>query len=263
VGGNPDDTAVLGIAIQSGGSSSADPDGPIDSGDPVDPDPDPGPEVPEDVTTTEDSPVEDAAEAAPPEDSATAAEKNVSGDGPASARSTLGAKAGRPFKPFRMAAVNFEELAAQRYEYGPTPLPAEADPGPQRAEQQVRVANRSTARAYLNLLNSLNQVREEVVGEIAFNQTMLGSAIVMSTGLSVGYVIWLVRGGMLLSSLLSSLPAWQLLDPLPILSRRKDDDGTEDEESLESILKRKPEPPAPKTRAEDETGDNRQQSDRP
>ncbi|MDJ0669333.1 MAG: hypothetical protein QNJ61_18770, partial [Desulfobacterales bacterium] len=124
-------------------------------------------------------------------------------------------------------------------------------------------ANRSTARAYLNLLNSLNQVREEVVGEIDYEQTMLGSAIVMSTGLSVGYVIWLVRGGMLLSSLLSSLPAWQLLDPLPILARKKDDDGTEDDESLESILNRKPEPPAPKAPSKDETGDDRQRSDRP
>ena len=71
-----------------------------------------------------------------------------------------------------------------------------------------------------------------------------------------------MRGGMLLSSLLSSLPAWQLLDPLPILARRKDDDNNDDDESLESILNRKPKPPAPKTPADDDTGDNRQRSDR-
>ena len=158
--------------------------------------------------------------------------------------------------------MKFEAPAVQRHEYTPSSPPADADPGPQRAEQQVRNVNRLTLRAYLNLVDSLNNVREEVVGEIDFNQTMLGSAIVMSTGLSVGYVIWLVRGGMLLSTLLSSLPAWQILDPLPILARKKDGDEADDDESLESILNRKSEPPAPKTPADDDTGDNRQRSDR-
>ena len=36
-----------------------------------------------------------------------------------------------------------------------------------------------------------------------------GSTVAVSTGLSVGYVLWLVRGGVLLSSVLSSMPAWQ------------------------------------------------------
>jgi hypothetical protein len=62
----------------------------------------------------------------------------------------------------------------------------------------------------------------------------------VSTGLSVGYVIWLIRGGMLLSSLLSSIPAWQILDPLPVLAGRKADDESDDDESLASIIDRKP-----------------------
>ena len=62
----------------------------------------------------------------------------------------------------------------------------------------------------------------------------------MTTGLSVGYVMWLLRGGMLLSSILSSLPAWRLVDPLPVLaslekSAKKD---RADDESLESIIRK-------------------------
>jgi hypothetical protein len=45
---------------------------------------------------------------------------------------------------------------------------------------------------------------------------------------------------MLLSSLLSSLPAWQLLDPLPVLAHKKGGAEADDDESLESILKKKP-----------------------
>jgi hypothetical protein len=37
--------------------------------------------------------------------------------------------------------------------------------------------------------------------------------------MSVGYVVWLFRGGLLLGSLLSSLPAWHVIDPLPVLAR--------------------------------------------
>ena len=74
------------------------------------------------------------------------------------------------------------------------------------------------------MVNSLDDVKKEMAGEIAFNKTVMGSAIAVSTGLSVGYVVWLIRGGMLLSSLLSSIPAWQILDPLPVLAGRRGED---------------------------------------
>ena len=263
VGGTPDDTAALAIAVQAGGGSVASNDrGPIDAGNPVEPTPDPQPDNPEDASLPDDSPVEDMTETIiPPTVADPAAEEGATGFGAARASNTMDAGTGRSIGLLRLAAANFENLIARRYGDAYTQQPAEAESGAQRAERHVRLANRLTVHSYLNLLSSLNKVKEEMVGEIDFNQTMLGSAIVMSTGLSVGYVIWLVRGGMLISSLLSSLPAWQILDPLPILARKKDDDGTEDDESLESILKRKPEPPEPKKHFEDETGVQRQPSD--
>ena len=53
------------------------------------------------------------------------------------------------------------------------------------------------------------------------------TSAIATTSLSVGYVIWLLRGGSLFAGLLSSLPAWTALDPLSVL--------TEDQESLSDI----------------------------
>jgi hypothetical protein len=108
---------------------------------------------------------------------------------------------------------------------------------------------------YEHLRDSLDAVKEEMTSETRLGKVYLGSAIVSSIGLSVGYVVWLLRGGMLLASLLSSVPAWQFLDPLPILARKKDDDNSDDNESLESIVDKKPEQINPKKRTADAAAD--------
>jgi hypothetical protein len=56
--------------------------------------------------------------------------------------------------------------------------------------------------------------------------------------LSVGYVIWILRGGTILTTFVSALPAWQSFDPLPILQsvNRKDE---ADNDSLLSIATRR------------------------
>ncbi len=46
----------------------------------------------------------------------------------------------------------------------------------------------------------------------------------VTSGLTIGYVVWLVRGGVLVSSMLSALPAWQMIDPLPVATSRKGND---------------------------------------
>jgi hypothetical protein len=64
--------------------------------------------------------------------------------------------------------------------------------------------------------------------------------VALTTGFSIGYVLWLIRGGLLLSSLLSSLPAWRFVDPLPVLSHlgaiSKEDET--DDDSLESVIRK-------------------------
>ncbi len=65
--------------------------------------------------------------------------------------------------------------------------------------------------------------------------SVLGGSAAVSTGLSVGYVIWTLRSSILVTSLLGSMPAWRFIDPLPILSGTSTED-LEDEESLESMV---------------------------
>ena len=86
------------------------------------------------------------------------------------------------------------------------------------------------------LRNSLDSLRDETAREARFEKTIIGSAIAATTSLSAGYVIWLIRSGVLLSSLLSSMPAWQLTDPMAILTSRNRNDEDDTDDSLESII---------------------------
>ena len=65
----------------------------------------------------------------------------------------------------------------------------------------------------------------------------MGVATAVSSALSVGYVVWTLRGGYLVASLLSSVPAWQFIDPLPVLvTGRLERQSTEEDDSLETLL---------------------------
>ena len=67
-------------------------------------------------------------------------------------------------------------------------------------------------------VRDLDQLRDEVNERRLFDNAVVGSTMAVTTGFSVGYVAWLARSGALLSSVLTSLPAWQFVDPLPVLS---------------------------------------------
>jgi hypothetical protein len=82
----------------------------------------------------------------------------------------------------------------------------------------------------------LDRMRDEMSGQADLEHWVSGSIAVGSFSLTVGYVLWLLRGGALLASLLSSLPAWRLVDPLPVLSRVDDEeDQGEDEDAFVSF----------------------------
>ncbi len=49
-------------------------------------------------------------------------------------------------------------------------------------------------------------------------QVVIGSSVAVTAGV----VAWLLRGGALLASLLSALPAWSTFDPIPIIGRRRE-----------------------------------------
>ncbi|MGR8921720.1 MAG: hypothetical protein ACU85V_19075, partial [Gammaproteobacteria bacterium] len=95
-------------------------------------------------------------------------------------------------------------------------------------------------------LDELNLVREDINEVASFNGAFVGSTVALSTGISVGYVVWLARGGLLLASMLSSMPAWRLVDPLPILASLQENADGADGDSLAAMLERGAEaPPEP------------------
>lgn len=87
------------------------------------------------------------------------------------------------------------------------------------------------------LLDALDRLREGLQEQSRTEAIVVASTAAASLGLSVGYVLWLLRGGVLISSMLSSLPAWRMVDPLPILGRLdEDEDEDAEDDSLESIV---------------------------
>jgi hypothetical protein len=96
----------------------------------------------------------------------------------------------------------------------------------------------------------LDRVRDELGEQADLHHWVSGSIAVGSFGLTVGYVLWLLRGGALLASLLSSLPAWRLIDPLPVLSRvDEEEDADEDQDAFVSFAEANPPFPAPPERS--------------
>ena len=95
-----------------------------------------------------------------------------------------------------------------------------------------------------DFLAELDRLQEDIDSLVGFETTVAGSTIAATMGLSIGYVIWLTRGGLLVASLLSSLPAWRLIDPVVVLAQLGvgDEDDPDDEESLDSMLSRSSRP---------------------
>lgn len=81
---------------------------------------------------------------------------------------------------------------------------------------------------------ALDQMQEDMTDE-STTQTVAGTASFVSIGLSVGYFFWAVRAGSVLTSLLSSVPTWRAVDPLPILDDQEERDGEADE-SLQDLV---------------------------
>ena len=67
------------------------------------------------------------------------------------------------------------------------------------------------------LANNFENQQQELESQQKLSKALVGSSITITSGFSVGYLIYLIRGGAIVSSMLSSLPAWRFVDPLPIL----------------------------------------------
>jgi hypothetical protein len=91
------------------------------------------------------------------------------------------------------------------------------------------------------LWNDVTVMRKDIQKETYSRYFAAGSAAGATSVLTVGYVLWTIRSGWLVTSLLTQLPAWQLIDPLVVLDQLDDEPtrgGRDDDDSLESLLER-------------------------
>ena len=90
-------------------------------------------------------------------------------------------------------------------------------------------------------VDELDRMRDILEQQAQTKGIIITSGTAATVGLSVGYLFWLLRAEVLLGSLLSSMPAWRMVDPLPVLGRLAQDDEDEnadDDDSLESLVER-------------------------
>jgi len=102
-----------------------------------------------------------------------------------------------------------------------------------------------------DLLHEFDELQRQMAEGSLDQRSVLASSIAVTSGLSIGYVVWLVRGGVLASSMLSALPAWKLIDPLPVLAaagavkRHRGPPAADADSDVERLFDR-PEPQAPR-----------------
>ena len=88
---------------------------------------------------------------------------------------------------------------------------------------------------FSSLSSDFEKRSEEIENQLSAARIALGSSLTVTSGLSVGYFLYLLRGGAIMSSMLTSLPAWRFVDPLPILGNLQDSLDA-DNESLQSMV---------------------------
>lgn len=77
---------------------------------------------------------------------------------------------------------------------------------------------------------------EQETESVSTEELIIGTTKVVSTSLTVGYVVWMVRGGTLVASLMASLPAWTAFDPLAVVNAAAMGGSVGDDESLTDLV---------------------------
>ena len=155
----------------------------------------------------------------------------------------------------RIAAVTAAEPEPVVIFVGQAIVETVIDDVPEASELRSDSGNESTARetgqveidyavaAYNQpqLWDHLSELREQLGAAADTQYYTAASAIGFTSSLTVGYVLWAIRGGWLASSIIAQMPAWRLIDPLVVMSYMDQDegiDGAREDDSIEGILQR-------------------------
>ncbi len=84
------------------------------------------------------------------------------------------------------------------------------------------------------LWRNMDEMRDQQPSTIS-GRLMVGVAGLLVAAVTYAYMIWTIWGGYLITSLLSMMPGWRFLDPLPVLDQAEEEIG-DDQESLASLL---------------------------
>ncbi len=87
------------------------------------------------------------------------------------------------------------------------------------------------------LWNNLNVIRDQIEEDSNAMAVAVGTATAVSGVATIGYLVWTLRGGYLVASLVSAVPAWRVFDPLPILEMHCQQRNDRDDASLQEMLK--------------------------
>lgn len=83
---------------------------------------------------------------------------------------------------------------------------------------------------------ALNHNRERMAAAALFSPIVMGSSTALASTMTVGYLMWLIKGGQVMAAMLANVPTWKMIDPLPILSTLMDDESDLDDDSLDTII---------------------------
>ncbi|MCA9212070.1 MAG: tandem-95 repeat protein [Planctomycetales bacterium] len=82
------------------------------------------------------------------------------------------------------------------------------------------------------MLRYFDKNLEEIQQSEVAQKLIVQSAKVLTTGFSVGYILWTIRGGYLMAVLSSSLPVWSQFDPVPVLAGWNSTKINDDEDAI-------------------------------
>ena len=102
-------------------------------------------------------------------------------------------------------------------------------------EAQARQTNAANIATLQKLASEADKNQTLLANSQIISPQVLATSATISSGFSVGYILWLLRGGTLLASVMASMPAWRAIDPLPVLQSLTDDDD-DDTETLQSMV---------------------------
>ena len=107
------------------------------------------------------------------------------------------------------------------------------------ASQSIEVSNLQPLPGNMlaaTFLDQLDSVTNELKHDAYVNSGSVATVAGISGVLTVGYVLWLVRSGFVVASFVSTMPAWQMVDPLAVVEYGSSNIDDVDDDALEDMI---------------------------